>query len=70
MIDPKLLAVLANPNHPDRPPLKQVGNYLVCTVTGAGFPIVEGIPHLLPENEISPEEMKKLLGEASESGTM
>ncbi len=70
MIDPKLLSVLANPNHPDRPPLKQVGNYLVCTITGAGFPIVQGIPHLLPENEISPDDMKKLLAEATDSGTM
>ncbi len=50
MIDPKLLAVLANPNHPDRPPLLERGDELVCSLTGETFPVVEGIPRLLPES--------------------
>lgn len=59
-LDPDLLAILANPVHPDRPPLRQQGAYLICTLTGVGFPILNGIPHLLPENIISAEEMAKL----------
>ena len=60
-LDPNLLAILANPTHPDRPPLKQVGAYLVCTLTGDGFPIVNGIPHLLPENVIPAAELANLI---------
>jgi len=61
-LDPKLVAVLANPLEPDRPPLEQRGDYLVCTKTGVGFPIVDGIPRLLPENAIPASEMKERLG--------
>ena len=50
MIEPKLLALLANPNHPDRPPLIERGDELVCSLTGQTFPVVDGIPHLLPES--------------------
>lgn len=50
MIDPNLLAVLANPNHPDRPPLFERGDELVCSLTGEVFPVVDGIPRLLPES--------------------
>ena len=60
-MDEQFLQLLANPNHPDRPALKQVGEYLVCTKTGVGFPIVDGIPQLLPESEIPAEKMKELL---------
>ena len=59
-MEPTFLELLANPNDPDRPPLTQVGEYLVCAKTGVGFPIVNGIPQLLPENEISAEKMKEL----------
>lgn len=61
MIDPNLVAILANPLEPDRPPLKLVGNYLVCTKTGVGFPIVDDIPHMLPESAIPADKMKELL---------
>ncbi|MGV3616268.1 MAG: Trm112 family protein [Fimbriimonas sp.] len=61
MIDPELLKVLGNPLEPDRPPFRQEGDYLVCTKTGVGFPIVDGIPHLLPEDAIPAEKMKELL---------
>lgn len=59
-LDPQLLEILGNPNHPDRPPLRQEGGYLICTVTGDGYPILNGIPHLLPENVIPASEMDKL----------
>ena len=60
-MDDQFLELLGNPNDPDRSPLTKTGNYLVCTKTGAGFPIIDGIPQLLPENEISAEKMKELL---------
>ena len=62
MIDPELLKILANPLEADRPPLREVGDYLVCTKTGVGFPVVDGIPHLLPEDAIPADQMKQLLG--------
>lgn len=58
MIDEKLLEFLACPLCDERPPLEIKGDYLVCTVCGCGFPIVDDIPHLLPENAISPDDMK------------
>jgi len=61
VIDPELLSVLGCPLHPERPPFRIEGEYLVCTVAGHGFPIVEGIPHLLPEDAIPEEKMKELL---------
>ncbi|AIE85530.1 hypothetical protein OP10G_2162 [Fimbriimonas ginsengisoli Gsoil 348] len=61
VIDPDLLKILANPLEPDRPPLREEGDYLVCTKTGVGFPVVGGIPHLLPEDAIPVEKMKEIL---------
>jgi uncharacterized protein YbaR (Trm112 family) len=61
VIDPDLLKILANPLEPDRPPLREQGDFLICTKTGVGFPVVDGIPHLLPEDAISFEKMKELL---------
>lgn len=60
-LDPKLAAILANPLEPDRPPLVQHGDFLVCAKTGTGFPIIDGIPRLLPENAIPASEMKEKL---------
>ncbi len=60
-MDDQFLALLANPNDPDRSPLTKTGDYLVCAKTGTGFPIVDGIPQLLPENEIPADKMKELL---------
>jgi hypothetical protein len=62
VLDPELVAMLANPLEADRPPLVQKGEYLVCTKTGVGFPIVDGIPHLLPEDVISAEDLQTRLG--------
>jgi len=61
VIDPNFLKILGCPLHPERPPFEQKGDYLVCTVGGHGFPVVNGIPHLLPEDVISEEKMKELL---------
>jgi len=57
MIDEKLLNILACPLCDDRPALRLEGEYLICTVCGHGFPIVDDIPHLLPEDAIPPEEL-------------
>lgn len=62
-IDPEMLGLLANPLEDSRPPLVLKGNYLVCSLTGVGFPILSGIPQLLPESVISKEEMEKLTHE-------
>jgi len=61
MIDEKLLEILACPICDERPPLKLVGAYLVCTVCGSGFPIVDDIPHLLPESALPPQELESKL---------
>ena len=61
MIEPDFLKILGCPLHPDRPPFIQEGDYLVCTVEGHGFPVIEGIPHLLPEDVIPVEKLKELL---------
>lgn len=55
MIDPGLLEILACPLCDDRPPLREEGDFLVCTVCGARFPVVDGIPHLLPESAVKAE---------------
>ena len=60
-MDDQYLELLANPNDPERPPLTRKYDYLVCSKTGVGFPVVDGIPQLLPENEIPADKMKELL---------
>lgn len=58
MIDPEFLAVLACPICEDRPPLREDGDELVCTKAGHRFPVRDGIPHLMPEDELSAAEAK------------
>lgn len=60
MIDPQLLSVLACPVCDERPPLREEGEYLVCTKQGHAFPVRQGIPHLLPEDAIAPDEYEEL----------
>lgn len=50
MIDPTLLALLACPRCPSRPGLVTDLDHLRCPVCGARYPVVNGIPHLLPES--------------------
>lgn len=61
MIAEEFLKILGCPLHSERPPFEQRGEYLVCTAEGHGFPIIDGIPHLLPEDVIPKEKMKELL---------
>ena len=51
-MDPKLLPLLADPTDPERRPLELRGDRLVNPATGTAFPVVDGIPQLLPENAI------------------
>lgn len=62
MIPPDVLQLLACPVCPERSPLKLVDGYLVCTKDGTGFPILDGIPQLLPECAIPAEQMKEKIG--------
>ncbi|HWA83242.1 MAG TPA: Trm112 family protein [Fimbriimonadaceae bacterium] len=55
MIDPEFLAILACPICPDRPALREEGDTLVCVKAGHRFPVVDGIPHLMPEDETAKE---------------
>lgn len=54
MIAPELLEILACPICESRPRLELSGEMLVCTQCRRSFPIVDGIPHLLPESAIEP----------------
>ncbi len=47
MIDKALLKLLVCPK--SKAPLKQVGDELVCEVSGLAYPIKDGIPILLVE---------------------
>lgn len=47
-----LIDLLACPVCEDRPGLKHDGDFLNCSVCGRRYPIVDGIPHLLPESAV------------------
>lgn len=49
MIPEELLQLLACPKCADRPPLRIEGERLVCDLCDSSFRIVDGVPHLLPE---------------------
>ncbi|RYG64294.1 Trm112 family protein [bacterium] len=51
-LDPAFLALLADPTDSARTGLEMRGDRLVNPVTGTAFPIIDGIPQLLPENAI------------------
>lgn len=55
MIDEALLQILACPNCESRPPLLEAGDFLECSACRRRYPIVDGIPDLLPESAIKPE---------------
>ena len=63
----EFLSVLANPLESDRPALRRVGDLLVCSRTGVGFPIIDGIPHLLREDMIPAEEVQRRTSEDTKS---
>ena len=60
MIDADFLAILACPICSERPPLRLDGDTLVCTKAGHRFPIKDGIPHLLPEDEIGAQSQSEV----------
>lgn len=55
MIDERLLEILACPCCESRPPLRLDSDFLVCDQCHRRYPIVDGIPHLLPEEAVEPE---------------
>jgi uncharacterized protein YbaR (Trm112 family) len=61
VIDPTLLEVLACPQCESRPPVKLVGELLICTLCSFAYKIENGIPQMLPEDAIPPEEWQPKL---------
>lgn len=64
MNEEEWLEILACPVCDERPRLRKVGDLLVCTVRGHGFRIANGIPQMLPENVLPPDEVKELTHES------
>ena len=62
MIDKALLEILACPRCDSRPPVKLQGSLLVCTQCGWGYEIENGIPQMLVEDALSPEDVAKRNG--------
>lgn len=53
-IDPELLAILACPL--DKQPVSRQGDYLVCAECQRHYPIREGIPVMLIDEALTPEQ--------------
>lgn len=53
-VDPELLAILACPL--DKQPVTRQGNYLVCQACQRHYPIREGIPVMLIDEALTPEQ--------------
>lgn len=53
-MDPDFVAILACPLEATRPPLELRDAKLVCNSCGATFPVIDGIPRLLPEDAVFP----------------
>lgn len=53
------MEILACPLDVERPPFELRGDLLVCTTCGCGFRIVDGIPDLLPEHAVPPDDVRK-----------
>ena len=56
MIDTEFLSWLACPRCDSRPPLEQRGAFLYCGVCEMSYPVIDGIPHLLPEEAVKASE--------------
>jgi uncharacterized protein YbaR (Trm112 family) len=61
MIDELLLSVLACPACDSRPPLLQKSTFLVCKECGRGYRVENGIPNMLVEESLSPDDLDKEL---------
>ena len=53
-VDPELLAILACPL--DKQPVTRQGNYLVCRECQRHYPIRDGIPVMLIDEALSPDQ--------------
>jgi uncharacterized protein YbaR (Trm112 family) len=53
-VDPELLAILACPL--DKHPVTRQGNYLVCAECQRHYPIRDGIPVMLIDEALTPEQ--------------
>jgi uncharacterized protein len=53
-VDPELLAILACPV--DKQPVNRQGNYLVCQECQRHYPIRDGIPVMLIDEALTPEQ--------------
>jgi uncharacterized protein YbaR (Trm112 family) len=53
-VDPELLAILACPL--DKQPVTRVGNYLVCQACQRHYPVRDGIPVMLIDEALTPEQ--------------
>jgi uncharacterized protein YbaR (Trm112 family) len=53
-VDPELLAILACPL--DKQPVSRQGNYLVCQDCQRHYPIRDGIPVMLIDEALTPEQ--------------
>ena len=53
-VDPELLAILACPV--DKQPVSRQGNYLVCSACQRHYPVREGIPVMLIDEALTPEQ--------------
>jgi uncharacterized protein YbaR (Trm112 family) len=53
-VDPELLAILACPM--DKQPVTRQGNYLVCQECQRHYPIRDGIPVMLIDEALTPEQ--------------
>jgi uncharacterized protein YbaR (Trm112 family) len=53
-VDPELLAILACPL--DKQPVSRQGNYLVCQACQRHYPIRDGIPVMLIDEALTPEQ--------------
>jgi uncharacterized protein YbaR (Trm112 family) len=53
-VDPELLAILACPL--DKKPVTREGNYLVCSECQRHYPIREGIPVMLIDEALTPDQ--------------
>ena len=53
-VDPELLSILACPL--DKQPVSRQGNYLVCSECQRHYPIRDGIPVMLIDEALTPEQ--------------
>lgn len=53
-VDPELLSILACPL--DKSPVTRRGNYLVCSQCQRHYPIRDGIPVMLVDEALTPEQ--------------